>query len=71
MSEVINMNVQMWRAKAREGGLSLEEMRAAVAAIRAERLGAGAVSAASKEKKVVAAKKKQPVDSDALLGELF
>jgi exoribonuclease R len=70
MSEIIQMSVQLWRQKSLEGTLSIEEMRLAVAAIRKERLGQGAVSAASKEKKVAVAAKKKPVDSDALLGEL-
>lgn len=69
-SEVITMSVQLWRQKAREGTLTPDEMRAAIQAIRTERMGQGAVSAASKEKKTVAAKKKEPINSDALLGEL-
>lgn len=69
-SEVITMSVQLWRQKAREGTLTPEEMRAAIAQIRAERIGQGAVSTAAKEKKAVAAKKKEPINSDALLGEL-
>lgn len=70
MSEIIQMSVQLWRQRSLEGSLSIEEMRLAVAAIRKERMGQGVVSAASKEKKVAVAKKKLPVDSDALLGEL-
>lgn len=71
MSEVINMSVQDWRQKSREGVLLPQEMRAAIEAIRKERLGAGIVSAASKEKKVVAAKKKEPINSDDLLAGLM
>lgn len=70
MSEVIEGNIQLWRQKARDNTLSTAEMRAAIAAIRTERVGKGEVSAASKEKKATVAKKKAPVDSDALLGEL-
>lgn len=70
MSELINLSVQLWRQKSREGTLSTEEMRLAVAAIRQERLGQGIVSAVSKEKKAAVAKKKEPIDSDAMLSEL-
>lgn len=70
MSEVIMSNIQIWRMKAKEGTLTLEDSRAAIAAIRKERVGASEVSAGSKEKKAVAAKKKAPVDSNSLLDEL-
>lgn len=67
MSEVIMSNIQLWKQKAKEGTLTRDEMRQAVAAIRAERVGAGAVSAVAKEKKATATAKKAPIDSDALL----
>lgn len=70
MSEVILMSVQLWRQKSREGTLTIDEMRQAVAAIRSERMGQGLVSAASKEKKATVAKKKAPINSDDLLSEL-
>jgi hypothetical protein len=69
-SEHIAMNVQLWRQKAREGTLTLEETRAAIAAIRKERIGASAVSAASTEKKSAAKEKAKPINSDDLLSEL-
>lgn len=70
MSEVIQTSVQVWRQRSREGTLTVAEMKVAIDAIRQERMGQGAVSTAAKEKKVVAAKKKEPIDSNALLGEL-
>lgn len=70
MSEVIQTSVQVWRQRAREGTLTVEEMKVAIDAIRQERLGQGAVSTAAKEKKATVAKKKEPINSDALLGEL-
>lgn len=70
MSEVILTSVQEWRARARENTLDQDQMKAAIAAIREERMGKGAVSAASKVKKAAVAKKKEPVNSDALLSEL-
>jgi lipopolysaccharide export system protein LptC len=69
-SDTVTANIQQWRAKAREGTLTKEEMKLAIAAMRGERVGAGAVSTASKAKKASTAAKKQPVDTDALLGEL-
>lgn len=67
MSEVINMSVQLWKQKAKEGTLTPAEMKQAIAAIRAERVGSHATSAVSKEKKVTAAAKKAPIDGNALL----
>lgn len=69
-SEVVSRSVTEWRKKAREGTLSVEDMRQALIDMRAERLAAGAVSVKSGEKKATAAKKAQAVDSDALLREL-
>jgi len=70
MSEVILSNIQIWRQKSRDGTITLDEMREAIAAIRKERVGAGEVSAVSKERKAVAKAKAAPIDSQALLGEL-
>jgi hypothetical protein len=69
-SQIVTANIQMWRQKARDGTLTQEELKLAIAEMRQERVGAGAVSTASKAKKSEAAAKKQPIDSDALLGEL-
>jgi hypothetical protein len=71
MSEIIMSNIQIWRAKAADGTITLDEMRQAIQAIRIERVGASASSAASKEKKAVTAAKKLPIDSDALLDGLM
>lgn len=71
MSEVINMKVSDWRRKAREGTLSIPDMKLALAAIRAERVGAGATSEKSTTKRTAAAKKAAPIDSDKLLEGLM
>jgi len=70
MSEVILSNIQIWRMKSREGTMTLEDSRAAIAAIRKERVGASEVSAASKTKKAATAAKKAPVNVSSLLDEL-
>ena len=70
MSEVIMSNIQIWRMKAKDGTMTLDDARAAIAAIRKERTGASEVSAVSKTRKAATAAKKVPVDSGALLGEL-
>lgn len=72
MSDVINSNTMLWRAKARDGTITEEEMRQAIAAIRKERVGAAAVSATAKTKAAAVAKAKAtPIDSDALLDGLM
>ena len=70
-SEIINGNIQLWRQKSRDGTITLDEMRQAIALIRAERVGASAVSAKSTATKVAAKAKAAPIDSDELLNELF
>lgn len=70
MSEVINRSVAEWRRMAREGTLTVEDQKAALAAIRVERLAAGAVSVKSGEKKARVAKSKVEVNSDDLLKQL-
>lgn len=69
-SEVIDQSVTYWRKKAREGTLTIEEMKLALAAIRKERQASGAVSAKSTEVKKTKAAKAAPIDSDALLDGL-
>lgn len=71
MSEVVQTHIQRWRASSRDGTITTEEMRQAIAQMRQERLGAGVVSAASKVKKVAAAKKAEPINSDDLLAGLM
>lgn len=70
-SEVIDMKVSDWRRKAREGNLTVEEMKQALAAIRAERQLSGAVSEKSTATKRVAKAKAAPIDSDDLLKGLM
>lgn len=70
-SEVIDKNVVYWRRKAREGTLTVEEMREALAAIRAERGQAGAVSEKSTTRKTAAKKAAEPIDSEELLKGLM
>ena len=71
MSDVILSNVQIWRQKARDGTITVEEMREAINAIRKDRIGASAVSAASKTKTATAKAKAAPIDSDAMLDSLM
>lgn len=71
MSDIIMSNIQIWRAKAAAGTITLEEMREAIAAIRKERVGASEKSETSRTKKATAAAKKAPIDSNALLDELL
>lgn len=71
MSEVISSQIQIWRSKCRDGTITQEEMRLAIAAIRKERVGASAVSAASKTKAATAKAKAAPIDSDGLLDGLI
>lgn len=72
MSDVILSQIQQWRQKAATNTMTLDECRAAIAAIRKERAEASVASTASKERKATAAAKAKaaPIDSDALLGEL-
>ncbi len=69
-SEVIDQSVSYWRKKAREGTLTVEDMKLALAAIRAERQASSAVSAKSTTAKATKAAKAAPIDSDALLDGL-
>lgn len=70
MSEVILSNIQVWRAKAADGTITLEEMRDAIAAIRKERVNASEKSATAKTRTATAAKKKAPINGESLLDEL-
>ncbi len=70
MSEVIVNNIQIWRMKSKEGTMTIDDYRAAIAAIRKERVGASEVSATSRVKKAATAAKKVPVDGNSLLDEL-
>ena len=68
-SPELQSKIQMWRQKAREGTLSADEMREAIAALRQDRVAASATSAAAKERKSTARAKKD-INSDAMLDEL-
>lgn len=78
MSEVIAEKIQLWRQKAADGTISLEEMREAIAAIRKERVNAQEKSTTSRTRKAKAdqssggttSSKSAPINSDDLLGEL-
>ena len=68
-SQELQAKIQLWRQKAREGTLTQEEMREAIAALRQDRIGAAGTSAASRERKATARAQKN-VNSDDLLSEL-
>jgi lipopolysaccharide export system protein LptC len=70
LSQTIQEKIQLWRAKAADGSITLEEMREAIKAIRKERVQASEVSKKSRTKKAEKAAAQQPVDSDDLLKEL-
>ncbi len=71
MSEVILSSIAIWRQKARDGTMTVEEMRQAIDAIRKDRIGAQAVSTTSKAKTATAKAKAAPIDSDAMLDSLM
>ena len=56
MTPEMSSKVQAWRVKAAEGTLSLDEMKEAIKALRADRMGAGAQAqkTAATRKKAVA-----------------
>lgn len=70
MSETIISNVQLWRQKSRDGTITLEEMREAIAAIRKERVEASVTSKTAKTRTATAKAKAAPIDSEAMLEEL-
>jgi Arc/MetJ-type ribon-helix-helix transcriptional regulator len=71
MSEVIQSQIQTWRQKSRDGTITPEEMREAIAAIRKERVGASQASAGAKTARATKAAKAAPIDSEALLNSLM
>lgn len=70
MSDIINQNIPLWRQKAADNTITIDEMKEAISAIRKERMVAGEVSAKSKTKKAAAKEKAAPIDSEAMLEEL-
>lgn len=69
MSPEASAKVQLWRQKAREGTLTLEETREALAYLRQDRINAATSSAKASTKKAAGTAKKS-IDSDSLLDEL-
>ncbi len=69
LSPEAQAKVQLWRQKAREGTLTQDEMREAIATLRQDRVAAAGASAVSRAKKSATAAKKA-VNSDDLLSEL-
>lgn len=66
MSPEVVSKIAHWRAKAANGTLTADEMREAIAVLRADRVGAAVASATSKASKV----KAPPPDASSLLDEL-
>lgn len=66
MTPELNAKIAIWRQKALDGELSLEETREAIAALRQGRVSAAHASEASRRKKAVAEIPK----ADDLLAEL-
>lgn len=61
--------VQLWRQKAREGSLTQDEMRQAIAILRQDRVAASGTSDKAKTTRATSRAKKN-INSDDLLGEL-
>jgi len=66
MSPELQSKISIWRAKAVNGTLSLEEMKEAITALRADRVGAAVASDASRRKKA----KAEIPDANDLLAEM-
>ena len=66
MSPELTSKIQIWRAKAAENRLTEEDMKEAINALRADRMGAAMASAKSTRAKA----KAEIPSADDLLGEL-
>jgi hypothetical protein len=66
MSPELQSKIAHWRVKAVNGSMTPDDMREAIAALRADRVGAAVASATSKAGKV----KAPPPDASSLLDEL-
>jgi hypothetical protein len=66
MTPETQAKIQMFRQKSREGTITTEELREALAIMREDRVGAQTTSTASRTKKAA----KAAINSDDLLGEL-
>ena len=69
MSPEMNAKIQLWRQKAREGTLTQDEMKEAIAALRQDRIGASGRNEATRERKATTRAKKN-ISSEDLLNEL-
>ena len=68
-SAELQAKIAIWRQRCREGTMTQEEYKEVLRELRADRVKAGEVSAASKARKSTATAKKN-INSDDLLGEL-
>lgn len=68
-SPELQLKIAQWRDKARQGTLTQDEMREAIAALRSDRTSIPQATAGSKVTKARTAASKKP-DSDDLLSEL-
>ncbi len=66
MTPEMMTKIQLLRQKSREGTITIEELREAIALMREDRVGAGEASTKSRTKKAV----KAAINSDDLLGQL-
>jgi len=66
MTPETQAKIQMFRQKSRDGTITTEELREALAIMWEDRVGAGVASSASKTKRAT----KAAINSDDLLGEL-
>lgn len=66
MSPELQSKIALWRQKAISGTLTQDEMKEAITALRADRVGAAVASAASKRSKA----KAEIPDADDLLAEM-
>ena len=68
-SPELQLNIQLWRQKARDGTLTLEEMREAIKALRKDRGATAQSTAGSRTTRTRKAASSKP-DADDLLKEL-
>lgn len=67
MTPEMSLKVQEWRRRSREGTLTQDELKEAIAALREDRIGAAETSSKSRSRKAAA---KVEVNSEDLLSEL-
>lgn len=70
MSPENSAKIQAWRQRAREGTLTQDDLREAIATLREGRVAAAATSSKSRSAAATTRAKKLPVNSDDLLSEL-